>query len=342
MNVGIVGYGAYIPRYRITVKEIADVWGHDVKKIESSLRLSEKSVVSCDEDSATMGVACAKHALERACINKKDICALYIGSESHPYAVKPTSTIVGQALGIGSDFMTADIEFACKGGTAALQVCYGFVRAGMVDYSLAIGTDVAQAKPGDLLEYSAAAGSASFILGSFEKEILATIDATCSVTSDTPDFWRRPSQKYPEHTNRFTGEPSYFKHTIAATEKILKQTGLKKTDFSHVIFHQPNGKFPRIAAKKLGFTNEQIKLGLVVDYIGNTYSASSLLGLTNVLDIAKPNQKILLVSYGSGAGSDAFIFTTTENILEKQKKSMTTKKYIDTKEYISYKKMVTT
>ena len=98
----------------------------------------------------------------------------------------------------------------------------------------------------------------------------------------------------------------------------------------------PNGKFPRIVAKKLGFTQEQLAPSLMVDKIGNPYSASSLLGLSAVLDIAKPGQKIFYVSYGSGAGSDGFIFRTTQKITEKQKINTPVLKQAEKKIYISY------
>ena len=98
----------------------------------------------------------------------------------------------------------------------------------------------------------------------------------------------------------------------------------------------PNGKFPRIAAKKLGFTPEQLATSLTVDKIGNPYSASSLLGLAAVLDIAKPKDKIFFVSYGSGAGSDGFIFEATENIKKQQKKKESVYQQIENKEYITY------
>jgi len=68
----------------------------------------------------------------------------------------------------------------------------------------------------------------------------------------------------------------------------------------------------------LGFSEEQIEPGIVFDFIGNTYSANSLLGLAKVLDIASPWQRILLVSYGSGAGSDAISLITTPHIDKKR------------------------
>jgi len=338
-RIGIVGYGGCVPKQRIKVEEIARVWNQDIQRIKSGLKIFEKSVPSCDQDTATLSVVAAQNALARANIDKQKIGALYIGSESHPYAVKPTSTIVASALGLHKSFMTADLEFACKAGTAALQIGYAMVKAGMVSYSITIGADTAQAAPGDILEYSASAAGAAFILGSNSHEIIATIDATLSITSDTPDFWRRNQQSYPEHTHRFTGEPSYFKHVVGAAQEIFAKTGLGPSDFDYVIFHQPNGKFPRAAAKKLGFSLEQLLPGLLVEKIGNSYSACSLIGLTSVLDSAQPHQKILLVSYGSGSGSDAFVLTTTKNITKKQKLAPTTQEYIDNKEYISYAKM---
>src|SRR3989338_9939028 len=152
-DVGIVGYGAYVPRFRITVEEIARVWGRNPSDIKDGLMVFEKSVPDTDEDTITISVEAAKNALARAKINPLDIGAVYIGSESHPYAVKPSGTVVGDALGLSNHLMVADFEFACKAGTAAMQVCYALVKAGMIKYGMAIGADTSQGRPGDALEY---------------------------------------------------------------------------------------------------------------------------------------------------------------------------------------------
>ena len=142
------------------------------------------------------------------------IGAVYTGSESHPYAVKPTSTIVAQAIGATPEMTAADFEFACKAGTAAVQACMGLVGSGMIDLGMAIGADVSQGAPSDALEYTAAAGGVACLIGRKESELAAIIEDTYSYTTDTPDFWRREGMPYPEHGGRFTGEPGYFKHVI--------------------------------------------------------------------------------------------------------------------------------
>lgn len=332
--IGIAGYGGYIPKYRIRLEQIARKNKQDPDKIKNSLFIEEKSVPNKDEDSATIGIKAGINALLRACISPKEIGSVYVGSESHPYAVKPTSSIIGQALNIGNNYTAADLEFACKAGTAALQISYAQAKANLVKYSLAIGTDTAQAKPGDILEYSASSAGAAFIISNIKENLLAIIQETLSYTSDTPDFWRRNQEKYPEHTGKFTGEPAYFKHVITCTQNILEKTGIKPKDFDYVIFHQPNGKFPLQAGKKLGFTEKQLLPSLLVTQIGNSYSASSLISLTHILDIAKPEQKILLTSYGSGSGSDSFIINTTKLLTKKQKLAKNTNFYINNKEYI--------
>jgi len=332
---GIVGYGAYIPRNRIKVEEIAKVWGADAPSYKNGLMLEEKSVPSPDQDTISMSVVASKRALKRAGIDPRQIGAVYVGSESHPYAVKPSGTVLAEAIGATPDVHTADFEFACKAGTEGLFVALGLVQAGAVKYGLAVGADTSQGAPGDALEYSAAAGAAAFILG--QEGLVAESLATYSYTTDTPDFWRREYQYYPQHGGRFTGDPAYFKHITGAALGIMAGAKMKPGDFDYVVFHQPNGKFPLRAGEILGFTRKQIEPGWLVPKLGNTYSGSSPLGLTAVLDIAKPGEMVLVVSYGSGAGSDAFIFRVTKRIDEVRDLAPRTRDLLDRhKNYLEY------
>ncbi|MGB7296254.1 MAG: hydroxymethylglutaryl-CoA synthase, partial [Candidatus Aminicenantales bacterium] len=265
---GIIGYGACIPRNRIKVEEIAKVWGADAPSYRRGLLVEEKSVPSPDQDTITMSVEATKLALKRAGINPQEIGAVYIGSESHPYAVKPSGTVLAEAIGATPEVHTADFEFACKAGTEGMFVALSLVKAGQVKYGLAVGADTSQGAPGDALEYTAAAGAAAYIFG--REKVVAEVLETYSYTTDTPDFWRREYQYYPQHGGRFTGEPAYFKHIIGAAKGIMERTGLKPADFDYVIFHQPNGKFPFRVGDMLGFTRKQIEPGWLVNLLGNT------------------------------------------------------------------------
>ncbi|MDY6779292.1 MAG: hydroxymethylglutaryl-CoA synthase, partial [Halobacteria archaeon] len=175
-----------------------------------------------------------------------------------------------------------------------------------------VGADVSQGEPGDSLEYSAAAGGAGFVLGT--ENVLAEVEGTASYTTDTPDFWRREGERYPQHGERFTGKPAYFKHTTEASRSLMEELGTQADDYDYAVFHQPNGKFPVAVAEKLGFGEEEYGTGLLAPTIGNTYSGASLLGFAAVLDDAEPGDRVFVASFGSGAGSDAFSFRVTERI----------------------------
>lgn len=318
MDIGIVGYGVYIPRYRINIENIAKVWGSDPQQIKRGLLVEEKSVPAPDEDTVTIAVEAARNAVKHAGIDPQNIGAIYVGSESHPYAVKPTATIVAEAIEATPDLTAADYEFACKAGTVGIQTCMGAVGAGMIKYGIAIGADTAQGAPGDPLEYTAGAGGGAVIIGKNGGEAVATIEGTYSYTTDTPDFWRREMQPYPKHGGRFTGRPAYFKHVLSAANGLLRQLQLTPHDFTYAVFHQPNGKFPLQVAEELGFSKGQVELGLLTPKIGNTYSGAPMIGLAAVLDQASSGERILLVSYGSGAGSDAFSIVVRDAIESKR------------------------
>jgi hydroxymethylglutaryl-CoA synthase len=329
--VGIVGYGAYVPRFRLPASEVARMWTGGT----GGVPIKEKAVNGLDEDVITMSIEAARNAMDRAQIDPQAIRAVWVGSESHPYAVKPTSTVVAEAIGAVPNTQAADWEFACKAGTEAMQAAIGFVGSGMARYALSIGMDTAQGRPGDALEYTAAAGGAAMLIGPAE-EAVAVINGSYSFVTDTPDFWRRAHAQYPSHGDRFTGEPAYFKHIVGAAEALMSALGRTAADYRWAVFHQPNAKFPERVAQMLGFTAEQIKPGLLSPRIGNTYAGSAVIGLTAILDVAQPDDRILMVSYGSGAGSDAFDLLVTDRILESRDRALKTEDYISRRSEIDY------
>ncbi|MFH1106851.1 MAG: hydroxymethylglutaryl-CoA synthase [Candidatus Micrarchaeota archaeon] len=334
-KAGIVGYGTFVPRLRIKGGDIAAVWGKDETRVTEGLGIKEKAVAAIDEDSCTLAVEAAKIAVKSAGIKPSGIGAVFVGSESKPYAVKPTAGIVAEAIHATPHCTAADFEFACKAGTAGIQACAGMAASGMIEYGLAIGSDAAQGRPNDALEFSAGSGAGAVIVGT--RGCIAEIDGTYSYTTDTPDFWRRQHAEYPMHAGRFTAEPAYFRHVLAAARGLMERLKTTAKDYDYFVPHQPNGKFPVRAAKMLGFDDEKVRQGLITPFIGNTYSGSTMIGLASVLDVAKPGERIFVTSYGSGAGSDAFSFTVTKEITKPgRRQAVPVFEQIKDKQYIGY------
>jgi hydroxymethylglutaryl-CoA synthase len=127
---------------------------------------------------------------------------------------------------------------------------------------------------------------------------------------------------------------------MPAAQQMMEIMGSQPEDYDYVVFHQPNPKFPTRALEDLGFKPAQWKTGLLVAEIGNTYAGAALIGLAAVLDEAQPGARILAVSYGSGAGSDAFDLRVTERILAVQRAAPTTRDYISRRTQIDYAQYV--
>jgi hydroxymethylglutaryl-CoA synthase len=341
---GIVGYGVYVPRLRLRVEDIWNLWVNPTDTdtiIKKRKGLSEKAVTRWDEDSVTMAIYAAKSSLEIAGINPQELNAVYFGSCTNPYSSGAAGPVVAEALGTPSELICADCQFATKSGTAALQIGAALVTAGIIKYGLAIGSDALgrHVPPNDVLEYSASSGAAALVLG--KDKVIAEIEGMYSYTTLTPEFFRLSGERYIKHAASEDDEylVGYRRHIKKAVEGYLKKFNSRTGDFVYVALSQPDGQVPIEVSKEIGLSEEQIKPGLMVGDIGDCGSASPLLSLAALLDQAKPGQRILLISYGFGAGCDVLGLKTT-NLLEEARKRRATypslREMIGTKEYIDY------
>ena len=327
---GIVGYGVYSSKFRI--KE----------------GMLERSVPFLDEDAITAAVEAGKLALIHSGVDNGLVGKVYVGSESNPYAVKPIASKVAQVLKLGEECQAegvqcvdaVDTEFACKAATSVFKDAASLVHYldSTESYAMVIGTDNSQSaprgEPGGELDLFVGYGGCAFIFGMHD--VIALLEGWSSITSDTPDFWRRDTQPYPSHGGRFTGEPAYFKHVTKAVERLMGNLRLEPRDVNYFVAHQPNVAFPTRVARSLGFKEEQFLPGLQVAKFGNTYSGCSPIGLAAILDVAKPEERILVASYGSGAGSDAYSFITTNQLIEKRARQKFSTRYQAENRFVEY------
>ncbi len=326
---GIQGYGVYTSRFRIREGNI------------------ERAIPFFDEDSITAAVEAGKLALIHSGVDNSLVGKIYVGSESNPYAVKPIASKVAQVLKLGEEdeddvqgVDAVDTEFACKAASSMFKDAVALVSypKSCILHAMVIGTDNSQAAPRDMpngeLDFFVGYGAAAYIFG--KHDVIAEIEGWYSCTSDTPDFWRRDGEPYPTHGGRFTGDPAYFKHVRKTTKKLMERLHLQLKDIDYFVAHQPNAQFPTRIAKEIGFKEEQFLPSLQVVKFGNTYSGASPVGLAAVLDIAKPDQRILVASYGSGAGSDGYSIITTSQLLDKRQRQKMPVKYQSESPFLQY------
>ena len=318
-RAGIVSYGVHIPRLRITVEETLRVWNNTFLSIvKDQLLVSERVVLLPDEDSVTMAVEASRQALDRCGDTDRQIGGLYLGTCTNPYDSRPSSTILAEALGDNRTLDCTDIQFSTKSGSSALQIARAMVLCGAMDRALAIGSDTINrhTAPGTFQEYVASAAAAAFVVGSEPGQIIAEIGPFDTVISDLSDSFRLDGERYIRSGGLSALESGIglFKHVGQAVRRYMEKHGCKHTDFDYVVFQQPIGVVPVALSLRLGFSMEQVIPTLIAYELGDIGSASPLVALALTLDQAQPGQRILMASYGFGAGADVTTLTVTENI----------------------------
>ncbi|MFX1505678.1 MAG: hypothetical protein ACFFDC_06140 [Promethearchaeota archaeon] len=286
------------------------------------LMLREKVVPGPNEDALTAGIQSLSYAIRRADIKPEEIDALFVVSESYPYAVKSSTAIAGKA-GLTDLKYGVRGEFACKPFGEFLDIAAALIDSGRCRYVAVTATDASQGAPGDDLEFSASFYSTTIILG--KEKGIAEIKGRTSINYDFSDFIRKEGEEFPEHEGQGT--------SLAFRGMILSALRKHLENYSDIspdclpsktwVIHSPNGSFPNEAlidigdhfgvslaekmfdeaGKMLGI-EPRVKVSNLAPAIANGYSATVPTALCDAMEKAKSGDEIMTVLYGSGAGSD--------------------------------------
>jgi len=324
LEYGIVSYGVKVPVRRIEVEKVVEVWkNNDLTILKNLLNMDERAVLNSDEDVITLGTESAIKCIENSGIRNNDLDAIYLGTSTNPDLSKSSAATILEMIGNNHYAMCSDIQFSGKSGTSALQIGYSLAKSELANNIMIIGSDAMNRHipPGDQREPYAGAGAASLLIG--RENLIAEIKGIASYTSDFPDDIRPEDERYVRSgmpLNRDKISYGLVKHSVKAAKKLFNREHTTVSDYKYGVFQQISGASAYAVGTALGFKKSQITPSIFANKIGDTGAASPLIGLAKVLDFAEPNDKILVVGYGGGAGADAISLKVTDYIKEFRKK----------------------
>jgi len=326
--LGITSYGAYIPRYRINHKVIASAMGF----LGAGSLPGEKAVANYDEDSTTMAVAAGFDCLSG--MKREKIGGLFLATVNPPYMLRQNAAIAASALDLPSGIRTADFTGATKSGTSALLSALDAARGEEGKLFMACASDCRVGKPGSGLEHAYGDGAAAIMVGS--DDLIATLEGSYSLTYDFPDRWRADGDRF-EHPweDRFSRDEGYTKIILEAISGLVKKYKLTTKDIAKVIYACPYAREHQAIAKQLGAEANQVQ-DPMLNTVGDTGAAYALMMLVAALEDAKPGDKIIVASYGSGA--DALLFQVTDKITKMKNKRGIKKHLASKKDLTSYER----
>lgn len=304
---GIVSYGGYVPRYRLDRRKIFQAMGWMDPSTASNMK-GEKAVTNFDEDSITMAVAAGLDGLVGQ--DRSTVGGVYFASTTMPYKERLNAGIITAALGLKDQIRAADFSGGLKAGTTALLSALESVDSGRVNDLMVCVSDCRLGRPASGEEMIFGDGAAAFMVG--KGEVLAEFKGSYSITYDFSDHYRGEFAKFDRKwEDRWIRDLGYDKFIPEVIKGFLNKYGMQISDFAKVIYDCHYGAERKKLNKMLGITAEMDQNNFQ-EQIGHCGTAQSLVMLAGALEQAKPGDRLLVVSFGSGC--DALCFEVTNNI----------------------------
>jgi len=316
---GITSFGAYVPYYRLSRKEIARAW-------DSYPGDGYRAVANWDEDTITMAVEAVIDCLRG--FNRDIVDALLFVTTTPAFHEKSSAAVIAKATDLKNDLFVLDCGGSLRAGTAAMKLALDTVKAGAQKNVVVAAADCRLAPPNSGAESDFGDGAAAVMIG--DQNVAVEIEGVYSYTEEFTDRWRRANDQFVKTwEERFVNTQGYNRLLTITVTNALKRFNLKPQDITKIIYpaHSKTAHTRCTMLGACGFTKAQVQDPLF-DKIGNTGTAHPLQMLVAALEDAKPGDRILLVSYSDGG--DVFNLKVTENITKLQGKRRGIKKHVAT------------
>ncbi len=289
----LLGYGAYVPRYRIGRAEIAGQYGHQAGS-------GETAVPAHDEDVTTMAVEAATDALAAADAAATDLDAVYAATTSDPFDERGVAPHVAHAVGAPDQARVGDFQGSARAATNALLAAIDAVAAGRAGTALVTASDVLVAEPGSTTERTAGAGAGAVVIGA--DDVVAQLVDDAVVTTGFVGRFTPAEGTTREGDGRFN-RTAYLR---AITDAIAALDG---AGFDRAAFPAADGRW---GVKAASAADLDVEHASTFDAVGYAAAGGVLLDLAALLDEAAVGERLLLAGYGPG-GCDAVVLERTSD-----------------------------
>ncbi len=305
--VGIVSWGAYVPRYRLPRMTIFQAMGW-INPANILLAQGEKAVANADEDSLTIAAAAALDSLTGR--ERTNIDGLFFASTTMPYLERQNAGIIAGALNLREDVRSADFAGSLRAGTSALLSAVEGVASGYARKILVCTADCRLGKMGSPQEMVFGDGGAAFLIGT--AEVVAEFKGSYSLTCDFVDHYRGSKTTFDRQwEDRWIRDLGYEELIPKAVSGLLQKYAWSLKDFSKIIFPCPYEAARKNLIKKFGIEANKIQDSLY-GTVGETGTAHALLMFAKALEETRPGEKLMVISFGNGC--EVLAFEATELI----------------------------
>ena len=334
----IAGIGMYVPENIVTNNDLKKYMETSDEWIQERTGIQERRYAHrTEETTATMGIAAAKIAIERAGITAQDIDFIIFATLSPDYYFPGCGVLVQRALQM-KEIGALDIRNQCSGFVYALSVADQFIKTGMYKNILVIGSE----KHSFGIDFSTRGRNVSVIFGDGAGAVVlqpaltqgqgilsthlhsdgASAEILAMYNPGThANYWM--DEKVADFDDAEMGEmfmskamidnaqnfpfmdgPAVFKKAIIKFPEVIIESltanGLTTADLNMLIPHQANLRIAQYVQQKLRLKDDQVYNNIM--YYGNTTAASVPIALCEAWQQGKIKEGdlVCLAAFGSG------------------------------------------
>jgi 3-oxoacyl-[acyl-carrier-protein] synthase III len=317
----IAGHGFYVPEKVVSNQDLEKIMDTSDAWIQERTGIKERRYYDPESDTVSnMGARAATIALERSGINARDIDFIILATLSPDYFFPGSGVLIQKELGLES-IGALDVRNQCSGFIYALSIADNFIKTGMYDNILVIGSEIHSSG----LDLSTRGRDVSVIFGDGAGAVVVSPETRegkgilSTHLHSQGEFADELAVKNPGSSGheRLTVEmiqnaeiypqmngSNVFKHAVTrmpeAIMEALEANGKDKEDIDLIIPHQANARITEFVAKKFGFGPEKIVSN--IHKYGNTTAASIPIALAEAWEEGriKEGSLVCLTAFGSG------------------------------------------
>lgn len=320
----ITGLGYYVPENVVTNDDLSKLMDTNDVWIQERTGIKERRHIKKGDgnSTSTMGAAAARIALERAKLSAMEIDMIVFATLSPDMYFPGGGVEIQEMLGMRT-IPALDVRNQCSGFIYALSVADQYIKTGMCNNILVIGSenhsgglDMSDRGRAVSVIFGDGAGAAVVsrnetgkggILsthlhseGKYKNELVLQGPSTAywvpEIMADNP---QENIPYYPYMNGQFV-----FKHAIARFAEVIQEgldaNDLKVKDIDMLIPHQANLRISQFIQQKLALSDSQVFNN--IERFGNTTAASIPIALTEAWELGKIQEGdlVVLAAFGSG------------------------------------------
>lgn len=293
-EIGIVRYGAYMPKYLLERKLIAEAW--DFPSIPGGISVSNN-----DEDSITMAVEAGLDCIGE--LDPSTIDGLYFATTTPPYTEKQSAAVIANALDMRNDILTMDVTDSTRGSSIALARAFETIKSGNANLILILAADKQKPMPESMYEYNYGDGAAAILIGN--KDVVLSIMGYSSTADNVIGPYQRREDDYVrQFEGKHEGLYGYNRNMLAAFKGLFEKLKIDPTTVRKAALYATDPRKAASIGKKIGFKAKAVE-GVPFLEFGNTGNAFAFMTLMLAIKRARTNDLVAFGNYGDGA--DAFL-----------------------------------